>query len=112
MALAVLGLCGRIAAAMAMPAMPAPATLDALLGVEICHADGGTPEQPAAPGHLHDCELCPACLSLVAVLPQAAPAQSAAARVESVRYLLPPPAAGPPASRFTLAAPRGPPAPV
>ena len=109
MALAVLGLCGRIAAAMAIPALPAPATLDALLGVEICHADGSTTDKPGAPGHLHDCELCPACLSIVAVMPQTAPAMMVAVQVESVRYLLPPPGAGPPAPRFTVATPRGPP---
>jgi|GEM_PF-5660310 len=109
MVLAVLGLCGRIAAAMAIPALPAPATLDVLLGVEICHAEGSTTDKHGAPGHLHDCELCPACLSIVAVLPQAAPASTVVARVERVRYLLPPSAADPLTPRFTVATPRGPP---
>jgi len=99
---------------LAMPAFPAPAGLDGLLGASICHADSGSadPVTPSTPAGkpVHDCVLCPGC-----VVPQPhGVAPTPAAVVASVApagepfFALPPPT-GPPARRTLAARPRGPP---
>ena len=105
--LALLAVVARLGAAMAMP-MPREASLAALLGVQICHAPGSDqPADPALPA-AHDCQLCPACISVAPILTATPAAAIAASAAVPVCYLLPP-GAGPPTAARDDAQPRGPP---
>lgn len=107
---ALLAMLLRLGSAAALPLPPA-VTLDALFAGEICHAPGT--DQPSDPGdqptHAHDCELCPACLTFAPILASGAPMVLPAPVMVAIRYIIPPPGAGPPAADPAFFQPRGPP---
>ena len=108
--IALLAMLLRLGSAAALPPPPVPA-LDTLLAGEICHAPGtDRPADPAGqPGHGHACELCPACVTFAPVLAADVPAATPAPAPGTIRYLLPPPGAAPPAADLAFFQPRGPP---
>ncbi|MCX7380431.1 MAG: DUF2946 family protein [Alphaproteobacteria bacterium] len=113
---ALVALLVRLGVGSMMPAMPTEATLADLFGPGvICHAPGETGQANQAPVDQRDhaCPVCPLCLAahapvgLVAapVLPMLM------AQIVAARFIMPV-ATAPPSSRFTIARPRGPPAPL
>ena len=87
----------------------------ALMGGTICHADAAQKGDPAGQdhgSHDHECAVCPACLGIVAAQPTVSISLPAPPQVAVVRFVLPAAGAGPPASPFATARPRGPPVTV
>jgi hypothetical protein len=111
--LALLALVAQLGWNARVPDMPRM-DLAALLGDAgvICHISGGAGGQksPAMPGQ--GCPMCPCCIGtvLAAALPVPIVSLPLPVAIPPERFVVTPPATGPPPARFAIARPRGPPA--